>query len=170
MLAAILITCAQSFSNEKHEVNCGRAIRAHAASSCTCQTKRWKRSSHSFKLSGAVILEVFPMGNSLGLGWSLSYLRSYSCNKLPKGKKKLEPRLVGNIVVDIEGLARVIKPLILRLKRKASTCLGPGSALGGGGGGEEDEKKMGVGENQIVELAERYLERERCVTTLQTAV
>ena len=28
----------------------------------------------------------------------------------------------------------VIKPLILRLKRKASTCLGPESALGGGGG------------------------------------
>ena len=151
MLAAILITCAQSFSNEKHEVNCGRAIRAHAASSCTCQTKRWKRSSHSFKLSGAVILEVFPMGNSLGLGWSLSYLRSYSCNKLLKGKKKLEPRLVGNIVVDIEGLARVIKPLILRLKRKASTCLGPGSALGGGGG--RKKKKMGVGENQIGERA-----------------
>ena len=50
---------------------------------------------------------------------------------------------MGNIVVDIEGLARVIKPLILRLKRKASTCLGPGSALGGGGGGgrEEEEKK-----------------------------
>ena len=42
--------------------------------------------------------------------------------------------------------------------------------IGGWGGGEEDEKKMGVGENQIVELAERYLERERCVTTLQTAV
>ena len=42
---------------------------------------------------------------------------------------------MGNIVVDIEGLARVIKPLILRLKRKASTCLGPESALGGGGGG-----------------------------------
>ena len=135
MLVAILITCAQSFSNENHEVNCGRAIRARAASSCTCQTKRSKRSSHSFKLSGAVILEVFPMGKSLGLGWSLSYLRSYSCDKFPKGKKKLEPRFVGNIVVDIEGLARVIKPLILRLKRKASTCLGPESALGDGWGG-----------------------------------
>ena len=34
------------------------------------------------------------------------------------------------------------KPLILRLKRKASTSLGPGSALvgGGGGGGEGDEE------------------------------
>ena len=65
---------------------------------------------------------------------------------------------MGNIVVDIEGLARVIKPLILRLKRKASTCLGPGSALGGGGGGEGGRrKKMDVGENQIVERAERYL-------------
>ena len=45
----------------------------------------------------------------------------------------------------------MIKPLILRLKRKASTSLGPGSALvraGGGGGGEggEEGKKMGVGE------------------------
>ena len=155
MLVAILITCAQSFSNENHEVNCGRAIRARAASSCTYQTKRSKRSSHSFKLSGAVILEVFPMGKSLGLGWSLSYLRSYSCDKFPKGKKKLEPRFVGNIVVDIEGLARVIKPLILRLKRKALTCLGPESALGDGwGGGGEEEN---VGENQIVERAERYL-------------
>ena len=48
---------------------------------------------------------------------------------------------MGNIVVDIEGLARVIKPLILRLKRKASTCLGPGSALGGGGGGGGRKKK-----------------------------
>ena len=57
-------------------------------------------------------------------------------------EKKLEPRFVGNIVVDIKGLARVIKPLILRLKRKASTCLGPGSALGsgGGGGGKKEEK------------------------------
>ena len=50
---------------------------------------------------------------------------------------------MGNIVVDIEGLARVIKPLILRLKRKASTCLGPGSALGGGGGGGGRRKKNG---------------------------
>ena len=31
MLVAILITCAQSFSNENHEVNCGRAIRARPA-------------------------------------------------------------------------------------------------------------------------------------------
>ena len=40
----------------------------------------------------------------------------------------------------MEGLARVIKPLILRLKRKASTSLGPGSALVGGGGGEGEEE------------------------------
>ena len=56
---------------------------------------------------------------------------------------------MGNIPVDIEGLARVIKPLILRLKRKASTSLRPGSALvGGGGWGRrgESRKKMGVGE------------------------
>ena len=86
---------------------------------------------------------------------------------------------MGNIVVDIEGLARVIMPLILRLKKKASTCLGPESALGGGGGGGEEEED--VGKNQIVERAERYLacyiavfsvvtqhsQRERCVTTLK---
>ena len=59
---------------------------------------------------------------------------------------------MGNILVDIEGLARVIKPLILRLKRKALTSLGPGCALVGGGEGEEAsegekvEKKMDVGE------------------------
>ena len=41
----------------------------------------------------------------------------------------------------MEGLARVIKPLILRLKRKASTSLGPGSALLGAGGEEEEEGK-----------------------------
>ena len=58
---------------------------------------------------------------------------------------------MGNIPVDIEGLARVIKPLILRLKRKASTSLGPGCALVGGGEGEEAsegekvEKKNGRG-------------------------
>ena len=41
----------------------------------------------------------------------------------------------------------MIKPLILRLKRKASTSLGPGCALvGAGGEGEEEGKKMGVGE------------------------
>ena len=55
---------------------------------------------------------------------------------------------MGNIPVDIKGLARVIKPLILRLKRNASTSLGPGSALvGGGGWGRrgESRKKNGRG-------------------------
>ena len=52
------------------------------------------------------------------------------------------------------------KPLILRLKRKASTSLGPGSALvgGGGGGGAKGRKKEKNGrgrENQIGERAER---------------
>ena len=64
---------------------------------------------------------------------------------------------MGNIPVDIEGLARVIKPLILRLKRKASTSLGPGSTLVGGGGGRrgESKKKWAWAKNQIGERAER---------------
>ena len=99
-VAAILITCAQSFSDNKHEVNCGRAIRARAASSCTCETKRRR---HSFKLSGGVTLEVFPMGKSLELGslWvTFIFAVIIYSDKLPKGKKKLEPRFVGNMVVD----------------------------------------------------------------------
>ena len=39
--------------------------RARAASSCTCETKL---SRHSFNLSGAVTLEVFPIGKSLEFG------------------------------------------------------------------------------------------------------
>ena len=45
LVAAIFITCTQSFSNNKHEGNCGEggggggAIRARAASICTCETK-----------------------------------------------------------------------------------------------------------------------------------
>ena len=48
MVAAIFITCTQSFSNNKHKGNCGEggggvggwgAIRARAASICTCETK-----------------------------------------------------------------------------------------------------------------------------------
>ena len=67
---------------------------------------------------------------------------------------------MGNIPVDIEGLARVIKPLILRLKRKASTSLGPGSALVGGGGGGgakggKKEKNGGGRKNQNGERAAR---------------
>ena len=58
-VAAILITCAQSFSNNKHEVNCGRAT-VHGRP----PVARAKQNS----VSGAVTLEVFPMGKSLELG------------------------------------------------------------------------------------------------------
>ena len=63
---------------------------------------------------------------------------------------------MGNIAVDIKGLAGVIKLLSLRLKRKASTNLGPGFALvGAGGEGEEKGKKWAWAKNQIGERAER---------------
>ena len=107
MVAAILITCAQSFS-KKHEVNCGRAMRAHAASRCTCETKR---SRHSFqKLSGSVSLEVFPKasyGEIAWVGFALGFDHFDICGHIPinyrRGRKNLNPGFEGNIVVNIEG-------------------------------------------------------------------
>ena len=97
-VAAILITCAQSFSNKKHEVNCGRAtvhVRPPVA--------RAKRNS----VSCAVTLEVFPMGKSLELGslWVLidhfHICDHHYSDKLRK--EKLEPRFVGNTTVLLNG-------------------------------------------------------------------
>ena len=108
MVAAILITCTQSSSNKKHEVNCGRAIRARAASSYTCKTKR---SRHSFqKLSGAVTLEVFPKasyGEIAWAGFALGFDHFDICGHIAinyrRGRKNLNPGFEGNIVVNIEG-------------------------------------------------------------------
>ena len=39
MVAAILITCTQSFSNNKHKGNCGGGGGGGGGNPCTCETK-----------------------------------------------------------------------------------------------------------------------------------
>ena len=79
MVAAILITCTQSFSNNKHKGNCGgggEATRARAASICTVRNE----TQSSARL---------PKGKSRG--------------RYSRGRKQLESGFAGNIVVNIEG-------------------------------------------------------------------
>ena len=82
MVAAILITCTQSFSNNKHKGNCGGGGGGGEGNSCTCGQHLHVRNEtqSSARLS---------KGKSRG---------HYS-----RGRKQLESGFAGNIVVNIEG-------------------------------------------------------------------
>ena len=111
MVSAILIACAQSFSNKKRELNCGRAIRANP---CTCgpPTARAKQNAAGIllKLSRAVTLEVFPKASygeiawvGLALGFDHFHIYGHIAINYRKRRKNLSPGFEGHIVVNIEG-------------------------------------------------------------------
>ena len=88
MVAAILITCTQSFSNNKHKGNCGGSGRRGGGGGqpCTCETKN-----------------SLPQGSLWGNREEITLVFAVIAIHYSRGRKQRESGFAGNIVGNIEG-------------------------------------------------------------------